>query len=298
MYKRLLVFILSLCLPLCAYASESEKSSVIRYEPYSYVSASDEEKVLEVIFPDVGLGDCILLRCGGQTMLIDGGTYNNGRRIELFLTQNHVEKLDYMLNTHAHGDHSGGLTSLLQRGFPVGTLLSPYSFGNSKTEHQQLVKQVKRNGVSYKQVFSGDEMSLGGATLRFGRDTTDEALKARNENSLIESVTFGSRTILLPADIGGRAQHWFAANMPDLLKCDIMKAMHHGLALFVPEMLELTSPELVVVTSSTRKGVDQFERQLQRSQIRSLYTREGEIWLVTDGNVWYAWQTEKTDSAK
>lgn len=297
MHKRLLLFFLALCLPLCAHASESTQSSVIRYDPYPYSSASGEEEILEIIFPDVGLGDCIFLRCGGQTMLIDGGTHDSGRRIELFLRENHVEKLDYMLNTHAHDDHVGGLTSLLQRGFPVGTLLSPYSFGNSKTEHQQLIKQVKRNGVSYKQVFSGEEMNLGGATLRFGRDTTEEALRARNENSLIESVTFGSRTILLPADIGGRAQHWFAENMPELLKCDMMKAMHHGLALFVPEMLELASPELVVVTSSTRKGVAKFDRQLQRSQIESLYTREGEVWLVTDGNVWYAWQKERPDSA-
>ena len=75
---------------------------------------------------DVGQGDSAFLACEGETMLIDAGISSEGDTVVDYLKSRGVTELDYVVCTHAHEDHCGGLDYVLER-FPVGTLFAPYT---------------------------------------------------------------------------------------------------------------------------------------------------------------------------
>lgn len=63
---------------------------------------------LEVHFLDVGQGDAALLLCEGEAMLIDGGPSGASQFIYSYVRQ-HTDSLDYIVATHPHEDHVGGV---------------------------------------------------------------------------------------------------------------------------------------------------------------------------------------------
>lgn len=79
---------------------------------------------LTVTYLDVGQGDCTLLQCDGQVMLIDAAEGNQANKITAYLKQHGVTAIDYLVCTHAHADHCGGMKAVIAA-FPVRTLYSP-----------------------------------------------------------------------------------------------------------------------------------------------------------------------------
>ena len=79
---------------------------------------------LEVHFIDVGQADAALVLCDGESMLIDGGNSEDSDVIYTYLEKQKVEELDYMVCTHAHEDHVGGLSGALTYA-SVDTALAP-----------------------------------------------------------------------------------------------------------------------------------------------------------------------------
>ena len=76
------------------------------------------DETLTVRFLDVGQGDSILLSCGEDTMLIDGGPVEEGQFLVSRLNRLNVTELTYVVNTHPDEDHCGGLTAVLAK-YPV-----------------------------------------------------------------------------------------------------------------------------------------------------------------------------------
>ena len=82
------------------------------------------EGTLEVHYIDVGQADSALLLCGGESMLIDGGNVEDGPLVVSYLEEQGVEALDYVVCTHGHEDHVGGLADVLEA-CEAGTVYSP-----------------------------------------------------------------------------------------------------------------------------------------------------------------------------
>ncbi len=84
---------------------------------------------LEIYFIDVEGGQATLVVSpSGQSLLIDAGFSNfSGRdadRIAVAAKAAHVKKVDFVLITHHHGDHEGGVPNLLER-LQVGMFFDP-----------------------------------------------------------------------------------------------------------------------------------------------------------------------------
>jgi len=71
------------------------------------------QDLLAVHYLDVGQGDAILLVDRDDTMLIDGGNPENGADIVKYLRSLGISQLDYVLATHNHNDHAGGLADVM-----------------------------------------------------------------------------------------------------------------------------------------------------------------------------------------
>lgn len=72
-----------------------------------------EESSFEVHYIDVGQGDCSLIICDGHAMLIDGGEASESSKVYAYLKAHEISYLDYIVATHAHSDHIGGLSGAL-----------------------------------------------------------------------------------------------------------------------------------------------------------------------------------------
>ena len=83
--------------------------------PTAQVQETPSGETLTVRFLDVGQGDSILLSCGDETMLIDGGPVEEGQFLVSRLNRLDVTELTYVVNTHPDEDHCGGLAAVLAK---------------------------------------------------------------------------------------------------------------------------------------------------------------------------------------
>ena len=127
------------------------------------ISGGTSASGLTVHFLDVQHADCILLACGGEYALVDGGYPESGDRIVEYLQEQGVKELDLMVGTHPHGDHIGGLPTVLNT-FPTDTVwTSQLPYTNDYVS--SFTRAVNRNGADFVQPRPGERFLLGDATI-------------------------------------------------------------------------------------------------------------------------------------
>ena len=80
---------------------------------------------LIVHYIDVGQGDCTLLISDGVTMLIDCGYAVKSGRVTSYISSLGISRLDYVIGTHPHSDHMGGMADIISS-FEVGEVIIPH----------------------------------------------------------------------------------------------------------------------------------------------------------------------------
>lgn len=249
----------------------------------------EERALLRITILETGRSDAMLLECGGETMMIDGGDDSYRLALRHDMEARDIAAFKYLLNTHPDNDHIDGLRRLMEYGFEVGTFLSPFPVDMDYTYQQQAVKTAVSHGVPWQMIFDGDVLTLGEARLEI---RCCYAVHGRNAHSAVVRVCLGKARMLLCADINGLTQRWFLADDPTWLEADIVKAPHHGITAMVPEFLSEAGPALICVTNTHERG-QAAVLQAEGRHIPWLCSGDGEIVLETDGVDWYVTQHAK-----
>lgn len=178
---------------------------------------------LIVTYIDVGQGDSTLLQCDGETMLIDGGLPGAGETVTETLSAQGVTAIDYLVCTHAHADHCGGLDDVVVN-FPVKTVYSSVtSSGNGS--FTVFAEAAEAAGIKIEVPELDSSFSLGGATVTVlgPREDYDDV----NNQSLILRVDYGETSFLFTGD----AEYAAETDLLDAgcdVRCTVLKAGHHG----------------------------------------------------------------------
>ena len=221
---------------------------------------------LEVTVLDVGQGDSILVVSPkGRTLLIDGGGAFQGFRggeehlgqdpgeeaVSPYLWSRGFQRLDAVALTHAHQDHIGGLTAVLEN-FHVNRL---WLGRETAAPAFARLKQVARGRhVPIEQKRRGQSFMWDGVKVDFlwPEASPDEVTaEAKNNDSLVVHLQYGDRTFLLPGDAERQVEYaMLAENEPGFLHADVLKVGHHGSRnSSMPEFLDAVGPQISVISS-------------------------------------------------
>lgn len=250
-----------------------------------------EKDLLWLTVFKTGESDCMLLETNGEYMMIDGGANKWREDLRGALESRSISHFKYLVNTHPHDDHIDGLYRLMQYGFTADEFLTPFRESFSHDLHSRTVKQAAKAGIPFRQLFDGDQLTIGNALLTMHRWDDGTSI---NDKSGMFRVQFGDASLLLCADITGLAQRYLMEVLPaEEIKADIVKAPHHGLTAFVTEFLDIVDPEFIFITNykDDTKGL---VNQANYREIPFKHSGSGTITLVTDGTDWYITQALKT----
>lgn len=176
----------------------------------------------KVYFIDVGQADAALVVCDGKTLLIDGGNSADSNLMYAFLKNRNISHLDYVIATHAHEDHVGGLSGALNYA-SVGTVYSPVK-SYSTQAFRNFVKAVQNQGKSITVPSVGHQFSLGNAICTvLAVNTTSDT----NNSSIVLRITYGSTSFLFTGD-AEREVEQALLNRGAPLRSTVLKVGHHG----------------------------------------------------------------------
>ncbi len=189
----------------------------------AFLVFSSDSSGFEVYFLDVGQADAAFVRCDGHTMLIDGGNVADSSLIYAFLKDQGADYLDYMIATHAHEDHVGGLAGALNyaavgKAYCSVTSYDSKAFGNA-------VKYLGNQGKAFSVPSPGDSFLLGSARVTFLgpiRSSGDH-----NNMSLVLRIVYGNTAFLFTGD-AEREEEQDILDAGFSLQSTVLKVGHHG----------------------------------------------------------------------
>lgn len=270
--KRLLILLLCLTLLLTACELPAAPSTAVTGDG------------LTVRYLDVGQGDSILLQCDGASMLIDGGNVADSQLVVACLRNAGVETLDYVVNTHAHEDHVGGLAGVLAV-FPAEAVWCPVTSYDSAC-FEDFVSYAAAQDLALTCPEPGTVWPLGEAlvTVLGPWEDYDEP----NNTSLVLRVDYGETSFLFTGDMEREAEADLLERGVDVA-ADVLKAGHHGsdTSSSYP-FLRAVDPELVVISVGEDNSYGHPDEDVL-SRFRDLGATvcrtdlQGEIVLTSDG---------------
>ena len=252
------------------------------------VSTASSNLTLHVI--DIGQGDALLLECGYHNMLIDAGEIGKGDDVEKYVRSQGVKSLDYVVATHPHADHIGGMSVILND-FPVSHFIGNGEIHTTKT-YENMLQTIKNKNIPFKVVKRGDKIDFSSGiditVLNPGKDylTTDPI----NQNSVVLRVTDGKVSFLLTGDAGVQAEEDIMKDDINI-QSDVLKVGHHGSRTTTGQaFIDAVKPKISIVSvgEGNTYGLPDEEPLARLQKVSTLYRTDynGDITITTDGSTY------------
>lgn len=256
-------------------------------------AAVSGDSAMKVHFIDVDQGDSTLIESNGHYLLIDAGENNQADTVITYLKNQNISTLDYVIGTHPHSDHIGGLDQVI-KAFDIGKVIIPPKEHTTKT-FEDLLDAISEKGLKITKPVVGDIYELGHASFQIiapNRDYGDDL----NNWSIGVRLVYGDTAFVLTGDAEAEAEHDMTANELEL-QADVLKVGHHGSRTSSSEeFLDLVQPTYAVIECGTGNiyGHPHKEtmKKLEERGIQIYRTdTQGHIVASTDGTT-ITWTTE------
>jgi competence protein ComEC len=246
-------------------------------------SLAAAEKPLQIFFIDVEGGQSTLfVSPSGQSLLVDTGwgynAFRDANRIVAAAKRAKVKKIDYLLLTHFHTDHIGGVPQLAQK-LPIGTfvdhgdnretskasqtLYAEYKAAMGSTNHMVAkpgdkipIKGLNVTAVSSDgNVLSQPLPGAGGANQYCANIQQKASDPSENARSLGIVVEFGKLRVVDLGDLTWNKELQLMCPENKLGRADIFVVSHHGLDISnSPALVHGLAPRVAIMNNGSKKG--------------------------------------------
>ena len=186
-----------------------------------YINTNND--LLKVHYLDVGQGDSIFVELpNNETMLIDAAESYQSENIINYLKNLNYQKIDYVIGTHPHTDHIGGLKNIINT-FEIGKIYMPKVISTTKT-YESLLMAIKDKNLKINTAKAGtsiiDTDALKINILAPNNSTYTEL----NNYSVVTKINYGTTKFLFMGDAEKLSENEIKENVT----ADVIKIGHHG----------------------------------------------------------------------
>ena len=295
------LFILGL---FCIFQSKYRGKGIITFLLISnlWVWSNSSIPITKIIFMDVGQGDAAIIQfSNGKTMLVDAGNRNRredwGEKVVIpVLGHLGIQKLDWIVMSHPHADHIGGLVSVVES-IQADTLLDTYT-GYGSWTYNHLIDRFINLGTIIKTPDAGEIMQITPMeSIHYFAPDSMFSVNQRNVNnaSIVFKLVMGEKSILFTGDLEHEGDNALL-KFGEYLDIDVLKVGHHGSITSTSEKVLLKmKPELAVVSVGDGNKFSHpspvVMDRLAQNQITIHRTdHSGALWLESDGQSY--WEKE------
>lgn len=238
---------------------------------------------LNILFFDVGQADCILILNKGKSVLIDAGNSGDGELVVNGIKALGIEKIDYVIGTHVHEDHIGGMSDIVNS-FDIGEFYLPYNETTTTTYYKKLLTSLIEKKESIVEINVGDKFAIEDAKFEVMAVDNSE-LENANNTSIVLELEYGNQKYLFMGDAETEVEESRKWN-----DVDVLKVGHHGSNTSTSqEFLNQVLPEISVISvgegNSYGLPKDKILTRLEKIGTTIYRTdKDGTIQLISDGN--------------
>ncbi len=252
-----------------AYAPIARSGTLGTKENPIYQGRKEIDKV-EIYFIEMHkqYGDSIYIKAGDFDMLIDAGQQEDGTYVVNFLKEHCVDThLDLVVTTHAHSDHIGGMTSVLNWTSGI-TYSLDYGYQRSSYHLSETVRESMKNKSTYYSPVT-EALKVNNGIIQISDDfyitlldtgqylepTEDIGNGDDNSASVTFILTYKNHSYYFSGDLDKSGENYLV-NTKQLKDVDLMKASHHASNTGnSANLLNEIKPEVVAVsTALVKKG--------------------------------------------
>lgn len=186
-----------------------------------YINTNND--LLKVHYLDVGQGDSIFIELpNNETMLIDAAESYQSENIINYLKNLNYQKIDYVIGTHPHTDHIGGLKDIINT-FEIGKIYMPKVVSTTKT-YERLLMAIKDKNLKINTAKAGISI-IDTDTLKINiLAPNSETYTELNNYSVVTKITYGTTKFLFMGD----AEKLSENEIKEDVTADVIKIGHHG----------------------------------------------------------------------
>jgi len=248
-------------------------------------SASDEFiRNLSVHFIDAGQADSILILLpNGENMLIDGGESHNAAEIIEYLQSFDVTVIDYLIASHPHSDHIGGLPAIIDATDVLRVYMPRVS--HNTVAFENLLLSIHNNEIKIDAAIAGlNVLAVSGLSIDIIGPERDD-YNDHNNHSAVLKLIYGNTSFLFMGDAEASSESHIRSDV----SADVIKIGHHGSKSSTTDLfLHRVNPSYAVISvgADNQYGhpADEVLSRLNNADIKVYRTdKVGTIVFTSDG---------------
>jgi competence protein ComEC len=250
---------------------------------------------LSVHYIDVGQADATFVRGpDNETMLIDSGDYrDDGEAVIAYLEARGVERIDYMVSTHAHADHIGGSAAVIRHfeteGAGIGAI---YDSGvpHTSATYSNYLEAIEEHDVTLYETQAGDEIPMNGTNATVLNPPAGHGDEDLDANAVVVRIGYGDAGFLFTGDMTSETENDLVDRWGDDLQSSVYQVGHHGSETSSsPAFLDAVHPRIAIVSAAYdsqygHPDPDVLERLADRGIATYWTGTHGTIVASTDGD--------------